>query len=432
MPVPKILILGGGGREHAIAHRLHTDGADVTCAPGNDGIAEDVRCVPVDPTDHSAVVALARDGGFDAVVVGPEAPLVAGVADALVEAGVPCLGPSRAAARLEGSKSFAKAFMERHGIPMARAVAVSSVADLPAALRSFDAPPVVKADGLAGGKGVVVAESFEEAEAAARACLEGSAFGRAGERVLLEQRLLGEEASYFALCDGARFVGFAPAQDHKRLLDGDRGPNTGGMGAVVPAPVVDEDVRRRIEERIVAPTLAGAREEGFPYVGVLFVGLMIDEHGDPYVIEFNVRFGDPEAQPLLFGLDTPLLPHVLAAVRGKLRPATLPGHPAATVVVAAEGYPSSPRKGDPIDGLEAAAAVPGVKVFHAGTRKVGEGFVTAGGRVLGVCARGDDLPRALATAYRAVECIRIPGMQVRRDIGARALARLRGPGHDVT
>ncbi len=420
----KILVLGGGGREHALSVRLRDDGADVVCAPGNDGIAQDVACRPVDPADPAAVVALARAEGAALVVVGPEAPLVAGVADALAHARIPCIGPGAAAARLEGSKAFAKAFMARHGIPTARAVVVADPAELTPAMGGFETPPVVKADGLAAGKGVVVAESFEEAETAARACLENGAFGDAGRRVLLEQRLVGEEVSFFALCDGTRAVTFMPAQDHKRLRDGDRGPNTGGMGAYAPAPVASEEVVGRIVDRILVPTLEGAAAEGFAFRGFLFLGLMIDATGSPHVIEYNVRFGDPEAQPLLWGLDEPLLPHLEAAAHGALRSGRLRGRPAATVVLASAGYPRSSRKGDPIEGLAAAAKVPGVKVFHAGTRRRGDRFETAGGRVLGVCARAGGIAEAISASYRAVDCIHFSGMQVRRDIGTRALARL--------
>ena len=417
-----ILVVGGGGREHALAWRCAQEGHRVSVAPGNDGIAQDAACLPVDPADPAAVVRLAREQAVDLVVVGPEAPLVAGLADALVAAEIPVVGPSAQAARLEGSKAFAKAFMARHRIPTARHRVVEDVAGGVRALGEFSAPPVVKADGLAAGKGVVVPDTFEEAEAAVRACLEDARFGAAGAQVVLEERLLGQEISVFALTDGARWRTFAPAQDHKRLLDGDRGPNTGGMGAYAPAPVATAAVMERVEAEILAPTLAGARAEGFPFVGFLFLGLMVDPEGAPRVIEYNVRFGDPEAQPLMLGLRDELAPRLWQAARGELEPGAFAGDPAATVVVASAGYPASSSKGDPIEGLERAGSLPGVKVFHAGTRRTADGWVTHGGRVLGVCARGDDLPGAIARAYEAVEQIHIPGMQVRRDIGARALA----------
>jgi len=417
----RVLIIGSGGREHALAWRLREDGADVVVAPGNDGIADVARCVALPGT--ADIVAYARRERVELVVVGPEQPLVDGLADELRAAGVPTFGPSRAAARLEGSKADAKAFMQRHRIPTARAEIVRSPDDIAAALARFDAPPVVKADGLAAGKGVTVAESFAEAEAAARACLEARVFGEAGAQLVLEERLAGEEASLFVLTDGTHACTLLPAQDHKRIGEGDTGPNTGGMGAYAPAPIVDADVHARAMATIVAPTLAGLRDEGRPFVGVLFVGLMIDRDGIPRVVEYNCRFGDPEVQPLAFGLSVPLLPVLRAAADGTLDDGALPGRPAATVVLAAAGYPGTPRKGDRIDGLERLRDRPDVLVCHAGTRREGEHFVTAGGRVLGICARADDLAAALARAHDAADCIAFAGMQRRRDIGARALAR---------
>ncbi len=419
----RVMVLGGGGREHALAWRMAHDGAQVLVAPGSDGIAREHECAAVDLRDHAAVVALARARGIELCVVGPEQPLVDGVADALRAAAIPCFGPGAAAARLEGSKVDAKQFMDRHGIPTARCVVVRELAALPAALASFELPPVVKADGLAAGKGVVVAQSFDEAEQAARACLSGAAFGAAGVQIVLEQRLVGEEVSLFVVTDGRAAVVLAPAQDHKRIGDGDTGPNTGGMGAYVPAPVFDATVRTRALTQVVEPTLAGLRHEGRPFVGVLFVGLMIDAQSQPWVIEYNCRFGDPEVQALVWGASEPLLPHLAAAARGQLAPAVIATRPAATVVLAAAGYPGTPRAGDAIAGLEAAAVVPETKLFHAGTRHDGHGFRTAGGRVLGVCARGDTLPQALARAYEAAGCVHFDGMQLRRDVGARALAR---------
>ncbi len=377
---------------------------------------------------HADIVALARREAVDLVVVGPEEPLVLGLADALRAADIPTFGPSKAAAELEGSKACAKRFMQAHGIPTARHVTVTSIAEALAALRTFERPPVVKASGLAAGKGVIVAETHAEAEVAVRACLEGGRFGAAGAEVVLEQRLVGQEASFFALTDGTRAAYFEACQDHKRIGDGDTGPNTGGMGAYAPAPIVDAAVRGRVLDRIVAPTLAGLRAEGRPFVGVLFVGLMIDASGEPQVIEYNVRFGDPEVQALMLGLEVPLVPRLLAAARGdgELIDEPLPGRPAATVVMASAGYPESSTKGVEIVGLDsamaAAASDPDLAIFHAGTKRDGDRWVTNGGRVLGICARAPDLRTALYRAYSLVERIHIDGGQFRRDIGRLALS----------
>ena len=417
----RVLVIGSGGREHALAWRLVRDGAEVIVAPGSDGIAAEAECVAVDVRDHAAVVALARSRRVELVVVGPEQPLVDGLGDALRRAELPCFGPSQAAAALEGSKVVAKAFMQRHAIPTARAVVVIDPAELGNAFAAFEHPPVVKADGLAAGKGVTVAQTWDEAESAARACLEGRTFGDAGARVVLEQRLTGQEVSLFVVTDGTHAVVLAPAQDHKRIGDGDTGPNTGGMGAYAPAPVFDDAVRSVTMSRIVAPTLAGLRAEGTPFVGVVFVGLMIGTDGMPWVIEYNCRFGDPEVQALAFGARSPLLPVLADAANGRLVDGVLDASPTATVVLAAAGYPGTVRSGDEIHGLQAASALDRVQVFHAGTRKHAGRFVTNGGRVLGVCGRGDTLRAAIDRAYEAVACIEFAGMQHRRDVGAHAL-----------
>lgn len=417
----RALVIGSGGREHALAWRLRDEGHDVVVAPGSDGIAADAPCMPVDLGDAAAVVAIARNHAVDLAIVGPEQPLVDGLADRLRDAGIAVAGPSAAAAELEGSKAAAKAFMQRHAVPTARHVVVERPVDLDAALESFASPPVVKASGLAAGKGVTVCTDFSQARSAALACLSEGAFGAAGRTVVLEERLHGQEVSLFCLSDGEAALTFLPAQDHKRIGDGDTGPNTGGMGAYAPAPIYTPEVDAKVRARILEPTLAGLRAENRPFCGVLFVGLMIDERGEPKVIEYNVRFGDPEVQPILWGLDEPLGPHLLAAASGGLRAGTLAGRPAATIVLASAGYPASSSKGDPISGLEVAAEHPDVKVFHAGTERRAGGWVTAGGRVLGVCARGDDLRTALARAYAAARVIDFPGRQLRRDIGARAL-----------
>jgi phosphoribosylamine--glycine ligase len=421
----KLLIIGSGGREHALAWRCHHEGYEAIVAPGNDGMARHGRCAAVLVNDHDALVELARREAVDAAIVGPEQPLVDGLADKLRAAGVPTLGPSGRAAELEASKAAAKSFMKRHAIPTAAYRSVASVEEGLEAMGQFAEPPVVKADGLAAGKGVVVAESFEEAEGALRDCIEGQRFGAAGASVVLEERLEGQEASFFVLSDGRQAINFAPSQDHKRIFDGDRGPNTGGMGAYAPAPICDAAVRSEVQERIVVPTLAGLREEGRPFVGILFVGLMIDGRGVPKVVEYNVRFGDPEAQPLMFGLREEVVPHFIAASRGTLESGELASQPAVTVVMASAGYPASSTKGTPIIGLDEHGALPmeDVMVFHAGTRRdaaTGE-WQTHGGRVLGVCARSDTLPSAVSRAYDAVDGISIAGGQVRRDIAARAL-----------
>jgi phosphoribosylamine--glycine ligase len=422
----RILIVGGGGREHALAWRCRHEGHDVVVAPGSEGIG----CVcDVAESDHEGLLRLAERERIELVIVGPEAPLVAGLADRLREAGLPTIGPSRAAAQLEGSKAHAKAFMQRYGIPTANHRVVRSMDEGAAALREFEVPPVIKASGLAAGKGVTVAQSWPEAEQALRACLSGR-FGTAGEEVVLEERMLGSEASFFVLTDGTHVASFVACQDHKRIGDGDTGPNTGGMGAYAPTPVVDEAVHAKVMASIVQPTLAGLRGEDRPFVGVLFVGLMIDEQGQPRVVEYNVRFGDPEVQPLMLGLEVPLVPRLLAAATGTLVDQRLPGRPAATIVLASAGYPESSTKGVEIRGLEALMqeADDDLAIFHAGTRRDESGiWRTNGGRVLGVCARGQNLRSAIERAYSAVRRIEIAGGQWRRDIGRRALWAERRP-----
>ncbi len=421
----RVMVLGSGGREHAlcwaIARSSQVD--EVICAPGSDGIARVARTLPVDLASVGAVVDLAKREGAGLVVVGPEDPLVAGVSDALAGAGIPAFGPCADAARLEGSKAFAKAFMARHGIPTAAHELFDDPDRAEAHVRALGGPVVVKADGLAAGKGVTVCDDTGQALAAIREVMRERRFGDAGAQVLIEERLLGEEVSYYAICDGERFVPFGAAQDHKRALDGDRGENTGGMGAYSPTPVIDAAVERSILERVVRPTFDGLRADGHPYRGVLFCNLMIRD-GEPRVIEYNARFGDPETQPLMLRLQSDLVPLLLGAARGRL-PADARvelGEPAVCVVLASEGYPRSYPTGREIRGLEAAAAA-GATVFHAGTARSGDGWVTAGGRVLGVTARGADLASACERAYAAVDAISFEGAQHRRDIAARALAR---------
>ncbi len=417
------MVVGGGAREHALAAKLRLSARvrELLCVPGNGGTAAIAENVALDPEDVPAVVALAVARQVDFVVVGPEGPLVAGLVDALAEAGIEAFGPRKAAAQLEGSKAFSKRFMQRHGVPTAEAAIFEQREAALAHARAADRPLVVKADGLAAGKGVFVAESVDETLEAIERLMGRRELGAAGACVLLEQPLAGEEVSYHVLIDGERFVALAAAQDHKRLLDGDHGPNTGGMGAYSPPPVVSAEVEAKIIERVVRPTLAGLRADGLDYRGALFIGLMICD-GEPFVIEYNARFGDPEAEVVLARLQGDLLPLLLAAARGDLREVALQWEaPAALcVVVASGGYPGAYAKGLPIGGLTAAARVEGVEVLHAGTRRQGDTVVTAGGRVLAVTARGADLESVAQRAYQAVACIEFEGMQYRRDIGWRA------------
>ena len=429
----KILVLGSGGREHALTWRLvhDPDVTEVVAAPGNPGMAALVRTVQVDLTRPADVLALARAEGVDLTVVGPEAPLELGLADTFRSEGLAILGPARAGAALECSKVYSKHFMARHGIPTAR---FSVCDDVDAALaevasQPFDRAVVIKADGLAAGKGVVIAETRADAEAAVRAAMLDRTFGDAGRRLVIEECLAGPEVSAFYLCDGHRAVDLSSAQDHKRIFDDDRGPNTGGMGAFAPAPRVTADIEARVLDTIVRPVLDGMREEGTPFRGFLYVGLMLTADG-PKVVEFNVRFGDPEAQVVFPMMAEGLAPLLAAAAAGTLpsRPARFGPDAHVGVVLAAGGYPDTPRSGQPIDGLEAAAAVPGALVFHAGTSMKDGRVVTAGGRVLTVVGRGATHRDAIDVAYRAVSRIHFEGMQYRRDIGRKALGPMLGGG----
>ncbi|MEZ5294217.1 MAG: phosphoribosylamine--glycine ligase [Vicinamibacterales bacterium] len=421
----KILVVGSGAREHTLAAILAGGpGNAVVCAPGNPGIARDVRVAPVDPLDADALLALAAHEAVDLTVIGPEAPLAAGVADRFIAAGRPVFGPTRAAARIETSKAFAKALMARRGVPTARARVCDSIEEALDTVRSAELgwPVVVKADGLAAGKGVVIAVDLPEAEATVRAAMVDGAFGAAGARVVLEECLTGPELSYFVIASGAAFVACGSAQDHKRLFDGDRGPNTGGMGAFSPSPLATERLRARIEREIVGPVLDGLAEEGTPFTGFLYCGLMLTADG-PKVIEFNCRFGDPEAQVVLPLLDEPLAPILLAAATGAPLPAVVRFSPDAAVgvVLASRGYPGQVETGQVIDGLDSPPPS-GVSVRFAGVGRRDGALVTAGGRVLTVVARARDHRSAIATAYGAVGGIAFDGMQFRRDIGASALA----------
>ncbi len=416
-----VLLLGGGGREHALAWKLAQSPllGRLWAAPGSDAMADLAECVALDPCDPAAVALFARAREIDLAVIGPEAPLAAGVADALEAAGVAVFGPSAEAARLESSKSFARAVAGAVGAPGPAWARVETRAEAAARLADFGAPVVVKADGLAAGKGVTVCETAAEADAALDAI-----FAEAGAAAVLEEKMTGEEASLFALCDGEDAIPFGAAQDHKRAFDGDVGPNTGGMGAYSPAPVLTPAVEQAAMDRIVRPALAEMRRRGAPYRGVLYAGLMI-EAGVPRLVEFNARFGDPEAQVLMLRLESDLLAHLHAAATGAIaaeRPVWRPGA-ALTVVLAAKGYPGAYARGEEIRGLDRAAAVEGVTLFHAGVRREGARWLSNGGRVLNVCAIGPDVAAARRRAYEAVRRIDWPGGFHRSDIAWRAVGR---------
>jgi len=420
-----ILILGGGGREHALAWAVAKSPlcGKLHAAPGNAGIGALAHCVALDPEDGAAVVDWCREHGIGFVIVGPEAPLAAGVVDALTAAGIPAFGPSRAAARLEASKAFTKEVCDACGAPTAAWARFTDAAAAREYVRAQGAPIVIKADGLAAGKGVIIAETVAEAEAALGEMF-GGAFGAAGAEVVIEEFLLGEEASFFVLTDGATVLPLATAQDHKRAFDGDQGPNTGGMGAYSPAPVMTAEMERRALDEIVRPCIAEMARRGTPYRGVLYAGLMIDEKG-PRLVEYNVRFGDPECQVLMLRLGSDIVPALLACAEGGLDEVALEWReaPALTVVMAAEGYPGSYEKGTEIRGLEAAGAVEGVTVFHAGTKAADGRILASGGRVLNVSVTGCDVAEARDRAYAAVDLIDWPEGFCRRDIAWRALER---------
>jgi phosphoribosylamine---glycine ligase len=418
----RVLLVGGGGREHALAWKL-AQSPRVTAllaAPGNPGIAQHARCLEIGAEDIDGLLRAAEHERVDLTIVGPEAPLVAGLADRFADKGRAVFGPTAAAARLEGSKAFAKALMMRHGIPTARFETFDDIGRARRFCRELGAPLVVKADGLAAGKGAIVCATLEEADQAIARCLEQREFGAAGARVVVEEFLRGQEISFFALASGAHAVPLAAAEDHKAIFDGDRGPNTGGMGAFSPVPAVDAVLQARIMATIVEPTVAAMAAQGAPYRGVLFAGLMLTDEG-PRVIEFNCRFGDPECQAILALREGDLLPLLDAVARGEALPAVAPPRPGAAVCVtiASGGYPGRYSTGHEITGVEAAEAVPGVRVFHAGTARRDGRLVTAGGRVLGVTAVGLDVAGAIAAAYDAVERIHFEGMHYRTDIGRR-------------
>jgi phosphoribosylamine--glycine ligase len=426
----KVLIVGGGGREHALAWKCAAAArvTEVLVAPGNAGTAAEprVRNVGVAAEDVGGLVQLARTGRVDLTIVGPEAPLVAGIVDAFAAEGLSCFGPRREAARLEGSKAFAKEFLRRHGIPTARSATFTRESFDEAWVHRQRAPLVVKASGLAAGKGVIIAASIAEAIAAARAMFAGQ-FGAAGHEVLIEEFLTGEEASFIVMADGRHVLPLATSQDHKRLNDGDQGPNTGGMGAYSPAPLVTPALDARIMGEVIEPAIRGLALEGMPYTGFLYAGLMIAPDGTPNVLEFNCRLGDPETQPLLMRLQSDLSSLCEAALAGRLNTVRAQWDPRAAlgVVMAAAGYPDSVRRGDLIEGLERAARLPG-KIFHAGTRLEAGKVVSNGGRVLCAVGLGSGIVAAQRAAYALADSVHWPGVHYRRDIGHRAVPRVPG------
>ena len=423
-----ILIIGGGGREHALAWKAAQSSlADtVFVAPGNAGTAREpgVENVDIDAGDIPALIRFALEREIGLSIVGPEVPLVAGIVDNFTAAGLRCFGPSRGAARLEGSKTFAKDFLARHGIPTAAYAAFTDIPEATAYIREQGAPIVIKADGLAAGKGVILAQTEAEAIAAVEDMLSGNVFGEAGHRVVVEEFLQGEEASFIVMVDGQHCLPLATSQDHKARDNGDRGPNTGGMGAYSPAPVVTPEIHRRVMEEVILPTVQGMAAEGYAFTGFLYAGLMIAPDGSSKVLEYNVRFGDPETQPVMLRLRSDLVELCLAALDGRLDEMQAEWDPRASlgVVLAAGGYPDSYRKGAVIEGLPTADDTD-CKVFHAGTRDEAGAVVTSGGRVLCVCALGDTISRAQQQAYACVEKIHWPDMYYRTDIGYRAIER---------
>ena len=427
----KILIVGGGGREHAMAWKLsQSQKVDkIYCTPGNAGIAELAECIEVAPDDFGALLDFVKYEWVDLTIVGPEDPLSKGIVDVFEKEGRRILGPTKAAAMLESSKVFAKDFMRRYRIPTAEYKVFSSYIHAEDHVRMMGAPIVIKADGLAAGKGVIVASTVDEAIDALRLIMKDRAFGDAGDRVVVEKCLQGEEASFMVFTDGETIVPMVSSQDHKRVFDGDTGPNTGGMGAYSPAPIITPEFEKEIIDTIMRPVIEGMKSEGIKYKGILYAGLMI-ENNKASVLEFNCRLGDPETQPVLSRLDTDLLDICLALTDGKLSELEVrwKPEPAVCVVLASKGYPGKYAKGDVIEGLEAAKKIAGVTVFHAGTAFSGNNVVTNGGRVLGVTALGDDIRSAKAKAYEAIEKIHFDGMHYRKDIADRALKRR---GHEL-
>ncbi|HWR69066.1 MAG TPA: phosphoribosylamine--glycine ligase [Desulfomonilia bacterium] len=424
----RVLVVGSGGREHALCWKIAQSSLvdEVFCAPGNGGIAREAICIDISSEDIPGLLRFTRDNAFDLTVVGPEAPLTAGIADAFRAEGLPVFGPEKAAAMLEGSKAFAKDIMKASGIPTASYQVFLDADTAKAFIKEAPYNVVVKADGLAAGKGVLVTFSKEEACAAVDDVMVRKAFGPAGNQAVVEELLAGEEASFIAVCDGDNVLPFASSQDHKRVFDHDEGPNTGGMGAYSPAPIINDVMTGAVIEKILNPLVWGLRKQGITYRGVIYAGLMITPDG-PTVLEFNVRMGDPETQPLLMRCTSDIVPVMLeVAMGGSIRDSRLDftGSPSVCVVMASEGYPGPIAKGRAISGIDAADAVEGVKVFHAGTRLQENAFVTSGGRVLGVTAVDRDLMGAIDKVYQAASMISFEGMHYRKDIGHKALTRL--------
>ncbi len=424
----KVLVLGSGGREHAMVWKLRQSPriSKLYCAPGNGGIAEDAECVSADLKSLDSLVQLATNLSPDLTVVGPELPLTVGVVDEFQRRGWPIFGPTKAAAQLESSKSFAKEFMQRHRIPTAHYAICTSKQEVHDALSLFSAPVVVKADGLAAGKGVVIVQTKDEAETVANDMLSGKMLGEAGSRVVLEECLEGEELSFLVMSDGERVTPLVACQDHKRVFDRDQGPNTGGMGAYSTDQIIDDEMRKWLVTHVAQPVIAGMKAEGAEYKGVLYCGLMMTARG-PMVLEFNCRFGDPETQPIMMRMESDLLDALQASVEGRVSEGDFKWSPdpAVCVVMASGGYPGAFETGKLITGVDDADRIYGVKVFHAGTTRREGAYYTAGGRVLGVTARGIDLPEAVDRAYDAVMKIRFDGMHYRKDIAARGLRHLR-------
>jgi phosphoribosylamine---glycine ligase len=418
-----ILLLGSGGREHALAWKIAASPllTKLWCAPGNAGIAKEAECVALDVADHPAVIAFCKSNAVDLVVVGPETPLAAGIVDDLASAGIKAFGPGKQAAQLEGSKGFTKALCTEFNIPTGAYGRFTTADDALAYVRAQGAPIVVKADGLAAGKGVVVAQTLDEAEAAIAMMFDG-VFGAAGAEVVIEEFLAGREISFFALCDGETAIPLATAQDHKRVFDHDEGPNTGGMGAYSPTPLVTPEIHDQIMSRIILPTVAGMKKRGTPFRGVLYAGVMLTEQG-PKLFEYNVRFGDPECQVLMLRMMSDIVPAFLAACDGELKHFDLRWYPepALTVVMAAKGYPGDYQKGTRIEGLDDAAKIEGVEIFHAGTVAKDGAILANGGRVLNVCAMGKSVLEAQQRAYEAVDRIKWPDGFCRRDIAWQAV-----------
>ncbi len=422
----KVLVIGGGGREHAIVWKLAQSKKveKIYCCPGNAGISELAECVDISVNDHEGLVNFAKYEWIDMTIVGPEAPLSKGIVDVFEKRGLRIMGPTKAAAEIEASKVFAKEFMKKYNIPTAEYRVFTSYLHAEEYVRMKGAPIVIKADGLAAGKGVIVAKTVDEAIEALKKIMKERVFGDAGERVVVEECLTGEEASYLVFTDGDTILPMASSQDHKRVFDNDEGPNTGGMGAYSPAPVVTPEVEEKIIEKVMKPAIRGLKREGRKYRGVLYAGLMIKE-GEPYVLEFNCRFGDPETQPLLTRLNTDLLEIAMAITEGRLSTMMLEWKPEASVcvVAASGGYPGSYEKGKPIKGLDRVKELEDVVVFHAGTAFKDGQIVTSGGRVLGVTALGKDIRQARDRAYQALGMIEFEGMHYRKDIGLKALKR---------